>query len=587
MWILSHEILKTNTYRRSGKSLKPKCKPTILMNSRLWALLFFGLFQELGQAQTLSLDLGWHNERFRTAQLQGLVDSSISMHVLPLDIERTRLMVDDSLKLPTQVGREMLQFTSFEPSKGVRMSILPLHWRHQYNMHHNYGWQNGPMVPNKGQQMYVSWGVHFRWGKLFSMQLRPEAIWAQNHNFMRPPVRHGGIDNPDRFGSKAVLELFAGQSYAKWHHGPISWGISTENFQWGPARNGSLLFSNSAPGFLHLSVHTNRPIKTKAGSFEGQFVGGRLRYSGFFPYSIDGVPAAEITSTANGTAEHSKISAISINYQPKWVPGLFIGGGFGLQSVGKQLLPGIFAVFFPGDERANNANFAAQNGLVSVKLRYLLPRVGAEFYAEVGRDDWWFDLQDLATDPFHSTVYLLGMNKVKTLSDNDHYLRFGFEFTKLMGPMTQLSRSPGRSFYTHSNGFGWTHRGQILGVGLPPGSIRHTIDASWHKGTNQIGLALERIEYAQDLYYFRMPFLLNPNIGNPLAMDYTKRFVDLVAKLKVQAGYKKLIVGTEGMIVRTYNFQWIYEFNGTPDAFRFPGHNFLSLNLHSYLYYRF
>lgn len=556
-----------------------------------WVFLFVWLWSFGLNAQSISLDLEAAHTRVRDAQLQGLVDSSVSMMVLPLDLARLPLTGKDTAISPVAHFWPSATNGPFQWKKAIdkenwSLTLLPIHFRHQYNQHHNYGWQNGPMLPNKGQQMYLSAGVHLALGSRFSMQIRPEAIWAQNHNFMRPPVRHGGIDNPDRFGTDAVEEVYAGQSYLKFHHGPISWGVSTENVQWGPARHGSLLLSNSAPGFLHLTAHTNRPIRTKIGSFEGQFIGGRLRYSGFYPYSIDGVPAAEIVESPLGRREHSKLSAISLNYQPKWIPGLFLGGGFGIQSINLRTIPGLFAVVLPGNERANNANFSSQNGLMSLHVRYLLPAVQAEFYGEVGRDDWWFDLQDLATDPFHTTVFLLGMNKLRTLGKSDHYLRFGFEFTKLMGPMTQLSRGPGNSFYTHSNGIGWTHRGQILGVGLPPGSIRHTLGASWHKGHHLVGLQFERIEYAQDLYYFRMPFLFNPNIGNPMAMDYTKRFVDLLAKLKVQLAWKGVVVGTEAMLVRTLNFQWIYEHMGTPDPFRFPGHNFWSLNMHSYLYYR-
>lgn len=585
MW--NREIRKISRFERFCYQASYHFKPTNLPQARWWALVFLCLWTHRAGGQSLSLDLGIYQQRLRDAQLQGLIDSQLSMHVLPLDLERTKVFANDSAFAPSDLLRDLAQMRVYQKEKGLKLTILPVHFRHQYNMHHHYGWQNGPMVPTRGQQMYLSVGVHLRLNKHMSLQIRPEGIWAQNHDIPNPPVRHGGIDNPDRFGTKALEEMFAGQSYLKWHHGPISWGVSTENVQWGPSRNGSLILSNSAPGFLHLTAHTNRPIRTKIGSFEGQFVGGRLRYSGFYPYSIDGVPTATIEPSPFGKREHSKISALTLNYQPRWVPGLFLGGALGIQSVGMASIPGLFAVLLPGNERANNANFSAQNGLFSLQIRYLLTPVQAEFYAEVGRDDWWYDLQDLATDPFHTTVFLLGMNKVKTLSKTDHYLRFGFEFTQLMAPITQISRAPGRSFYTHSNGIGWTHRGQILGVGLPPGSIRHILGASWHKGQHSIGLDLERIEYAQDLFYFRMPFLLNPNIGNPLAMDYTKRFVDLVAKLRVQSGYKGLVAGVEGMLVRTLNYQWIYDTSRPPDPFRFPGFNVWSVNVHSYLYYRF
>jgi hypothetical protein len=84
-----------------------------------------------------------------------------------------------------------------------------------------------------------------------------------------------------------------------------------------------------------------------------------------------------------------------------------------------------------------------------------------------------------------------------------------------------------------------------------------------------------------------MPYLINPAIGNSLAMDFTKRFVDLVAKVRMQTAYKGLIVGADAMVLHTLNFQWGYIPNGTPEAFRrFPS-NYWSVNAHMYAYYRF
>jgi hypothetical protein len=564
----------------------------------LFVLLLLGYNRPL-IAQTVSLDLPYFDDYLRDQQLLGNVDGRISWMLKPLHIQKTLqgkdVFASDSSwwlgDTKSDFGRSQLA-----NSKGVELLLLPFHHRTQYNALHNYGWQNGPMVSSRGLQYYFSGGFNFQYKQKLEVQLRPEYVYAVNRPQANPPVRHGGIDNPEKMGLAPFQEWYAGQSYIKWHWKALSMGLSTENVQWGPARQGSLFLSPSAPGFLHMSIHTNRPVKTPIGHFEAQFIGGRLRYSGFYPYGIDWIVPTEppfepfrtpdITPSPLGTREHSKLSAITTTFQPKGLKGLYVGGAFGVQSVNYSPWRGLLAVFMPGTERANNANFSSQNALITLFGRYLIPEAGFEIYGELGRDDWWFDGQDLAVDPFHTTVGILGMAKVKSLGKRDHYLRFSTEFTKLMGPMTQISRSPGNSFYTHSNQIGWTHRGQILGVGLPPGSNRQQIGLLWNKGYNRVGFNFERIEYAQDLFYFRMPFLFNPAIGNSLAMDYTKRFVDLVSTVRLQSAYRGLIFGVDVMYLQIFNYQWVYVPNATPNGFRFPGYNYRSVNAHAYLYYR-
>ncbi|MFX8805488.1 capsule assembly Wzi family protein, partial [Acinetobacter baumannii] len=53
-------------------------------------------------------------------------------------------------------------------------------------------------------------------------------------------------------------------------------GISSENLWWGPGIYNSLLMSNNAPGFWHLTFNSRKPLKTPIGDFEWQLIGGKL-----------------------------------------------------------------------------------------------------------------------------------------------------------------------------------------------------------------------------------------------------------------------------------------------------------------------
>ena len=78
-----------------------------------------------------------------------------------------------------------------------------------------------------------------------------------------------------------------GQSSIKLNFNKLSFGISNENIWWGPSIRNSIMMSNHARGFRHFTFNTIRPIKTKIGNFEWQFVTGRLEKSGFNPPNTD------------------------------------------------------------------------------------------------------------------------------------------------------------------------------------------------------------------------------------------------------------------------------------------------------------
>jgi len=546
------------------------------------------------QAQSASLDLFHLLEYVRDKQLLGNVDSNVSFMLQPM----SKALISEKADSATlhETFDYHTKHLKIAGKTDLAIQVLPFHYRIQLNSIHNYGWQNGPMVSNRGWQSYYSMGAAFKLGNWLEVQLRPEYIWAQNMAISNPPVRHQGIDMPERMGTEQFREVYAGQSYLKFHWKGWSAGISTESLKWGPSRHGSLFISPSAPGFLHFTIHTNKPLKTRIGNFEGQFLGGRLRYSGFYPYPIqwelpatlpiEPYRAPDITVSPLGTGEHSKVSMITGNYHPRWIKGLFLGGAFGVQSSNAPWPVGYLAVFAPGRESGNASNPYVQNAIASIFSRYVVPSANLELYAEFARDDWFANLRDLALDPVHSSVYLVGLSKIFRLTGKNRYIRFETEITQLMPPMSQVSRAPGFGFYTHLNGVGWTHRGQNLGVGLPPGSTRQQAGLLLNSGPKRFGFSFERIEYAQDLFYFRMPFLLNPSMGNSLAMDYNLRFVDLLGKFHFQKSGKRLVVGTDFMVRRTLNFQWQFAPNGQRADFQFH-RNFWTFNLHSYLSYKF
>lgn len=561
----------------------------------------FLLTVQQSKAQTASLDIPYFDEALRRGQLLGQVDSTISFNIRPVDARRAsginHIFRGDSLLFPHD-GYKYFRFTDWTDKKGhFRLTLLPLVSKHRYNDHHPYGWQDGPMIPNKGWQHYVSGGVYARY-RFLEIQFRPEYVSAQNRPFQNPPVRVNNIDMPDRFGTEPYAAAFFGQSFVKLHLGPIAVGLSNENIWFGPGRKNGIIMTNNAPGFLHFSLHSNKPIKTPIGAFEFQLVGGELKYSGFFNYGRNTqsgsfpLMAPDIRpNPVLGNKTHTWVSTGAVSYQPRWVPGLSLGGARAIQVNKKpEKLTYVLTAFGPagGAEEWLSGNLRGRNQLLSLFGRYFFRPVAAEVYFEVGREDYWKDWEDLLTNPTHTTVWMMGIRKMIPLKGKSHWLELWTEVTRLQMPPSIFTRGTGFSFYTHSSARGWTNRGQVLGAGIGPGSNMRSLGVVWNKGYHQIGLQFERVVYHEDMFYTRMPFIRSGNGTNPFQSDYTKHFVDIGGMLDLQTNIGGLLLGARWHLLRTFNFQWLYNpFGGEPDGFRFPGIHVWSHNFNLYTVYRF
>jgi hypothetical protein len=584
------------------------------------------------KAQTVPVGMPFFEDALRRAQLMGRVDADVSFMVRPVDPSRAFGLQNafgyDSVLFPTDTTKYSrytdllcyykkdssaagLHFSTAYDTAGqetyrpknnwqARLTLLPIYTHTRRTGHHPYGWNDGPMVPNKGLQQYISGGVHLRLG-FFEAQYRPERVWAQNDSFQNPPFRARQIDNPDRMGQDTYVARFRGQSYVKAHLGPIAMGFSSENVWWGPGLKNAIILSNNAPGFGHFTIHTNRPIKGRYGTIEGQMVLGKLEYSGFFPYSRRYPPGTWPPIAANIVADttlktpfHSYVNAMQAVYQPIWLPGLFLGLSRVVQIAGET---NDFANYFrilylaPRGEQTfqgPDADGMNRNQLVAISARYLLPEAHAELYFEMGREDFWFDLEDLITRPSYSTVWLAGMRKIYKLSGRDRWFQVKGEYTKISAPFANYARPniQANSFYTHSNGFGWTHRGQVLGAGIGPGSVMNTATFTYGKGFNTFGLTFERVSYNEDLFYNEIDYLRLGTV-NPFFIDVSKQFVDWGLMLHHHTAYGHFFVGYQLHLRRTYNFQWNYDPFSLPGIFRFPGVNVWSLNADISCVYRF
>jgi hypothetical protein len=482
-------------------------------------------------------------QRARNEQLLGREDSLVSFALRPIIQNKTK---------------HSLSYSKDSKEGKFEIHPLPISLKQQYNTLAPLGRNDGAMIPAKGYQMLFSAGVYASYRAL-SIQIKPEYVFAVNPSFEtfhleesnRARFSHifylNTSDIPERFGDKSYNYLFWGQSSIKLKIKKIEAGISTENLWWGPGQYNSLIMSNNAPGFLHFTLNTREPIRTFLGSFEGQLISGKLVSSGLdvsdAEYIVDGVNYRQPKLD-----QWRYLSGISINYQPKWIPGLFLGLNRVFQIYNTDLGKG-FSDYFPvitpfQKALLPNEDAKGRDQVASISLRWVLKESKAEFYIENGWNDSSIDLLDLFDSPEHSKSYLLGLSKIFMLTkDDNRYLKLTFESTRLEQSADRLVR-PAYSWYQHHIILhGYTQMSQVIGAGIGPSGNSQTLDFSvWNKD-RVWGVQCERFAHNLDFYYDAYP-------------DYKNKWVDMNLNTYAYRRYGNLGIQAKLNTAIMRGYQW-------------------------------
>ena len=543
----------------------------------LIAITSFNIFSNNIKAQSLPVGTFGLEDYYRRKQLLGELDSTISFSVRPL-FPASSFKVNDVFDPDSTLSKDGFFKSSgpirFAKGKG-EFQVLPFSWQQQYNSHHPYGWNDGAMIPARGYQTMVSGGFFAKIGPL-SIQLRPEFVYAQNRDFdgflldrsddelRKYYGSYNLIDAPERFGTGTYSKANWGQSSIRLTVGPISFGLSNENLWWGPGRNNALLMTNNAAGFKHLTLNTVRPIKTGIGSFEAQIIAGKLENSGLTPLSKTTLSTGENVFVPYRD-DWRYLTGFNINYQPKWVPGLFIGFMRDFMSYHEDLnglkdyLP--FFIPFQKVKSGIDGDPFARDQRISLYARWLFKEANAEVYFEYGLNDNSYNFRDFAGSPDHARAYIFGISKLVPIKNgNKESIQINAEVNQLSQSVDRLVR-PAGGFYQHSQvRQGYTNLGEIIGAGN--GGNLQSIDVSWVRGLKKIGLTFQRYEHNADFY-------------NDEIQDYngqSRRWVDFALAAKGDWNYKNFLFNAKLQGVKSLNYEWRMK-NYTPDKYYIPNND--------------
>jgi len=287
-------------------------------------------------------------------------------------------------------------------------------------------------------------------------------------------------------------------------------------------------------------------------------VSGRLDGSGFFG------PDTAILRT-KGIKPGVKrddwryLNAVTLNYQPRWLPGLSLGGARSFIIYSDNIDLSNYKTWLPVAEAFLKVNAGGHDRdkevpsdqIVSVWARWLLPKEHSEIYLEFGRVDHNWHLNDFLMEPAHTRAYIVGFRKLVPLTGTRHSLldvqleltQFSHNVPTLMRPYSGMA-----SWYTGGHGF--TNQGQILGAGIGTSSNMQLMNVAWVNGKKRIGLELYRLNHDDDFWeYLRL---------NRMA-DYRTHWIDISGALVADWNHRNLLFNLKLQTVGALNYMFLYD----------------------------
>ena len=557
------------------------------------AVSFAGLLLYAGivNAQTVPVGTVSVEDYYRRAQLLGHLDSTISFTVRPLhptSFGKADVFYPDVMEQKYNLLETDSRFISKDGR--LEVSYLPLRLQTQFNSHHPYGWNDGAMIPAKGLQTLFSAGVFAKYGPL-TIQLNPEVVIAGNARFETFNNNHydvivaryydfyNKIDQPVRFGDSEYSKAYWGQSSIRLNYSALSIGLSTENLWWGPGMRNSLLMSNNAPGFKHLTFNTLRPIKTPIGSFEGQLIAGRLEGSGFGPLEPNRNYFGSELYLLKPT-DWRYLSGLVFTWQPKWVPGLFVGLTRSSQTYSKNL-SGIhdYLPLFSSIKKVNaDTPINKRDERTSMFFRWLWTEEQAEVYFEMGHNNFSGDLRDAILEPNSSRAYIFGLRKLLPFNhSSEENIMVNVEVTQMAETSVEKIKTASGWYTSEGIPHGYTNKGEVLGAGIGPGSNLQSLEVSWVKGLKKLGLQIERYLHNDDFYYYAYLDSKDPR----------RHWTDISLSAHGEWNFKNFIFNAKLQGIKSLNYQWYLDKDIVSDTYWVNGKDVFNFQVQAGLTYRF
>ena len=449
--------------------------------------------------------------------------------------------------------------------KDFRFLLGNISMTHRINDKMNVSNNDGSMLPAAGIQQRASINVGLNYKRLY-VHIAPEILKAENKDL--PPFQSdpqdvnyyaryylydvNKIDMYWRFGKEKIDQVLPGQSSIRYQDEHFSIGLSTENLWWGPSLRNSLVLSNNANGFPHLTFNTVKPKETKIGRFEAQTILGKLQNPSFEHPDNETMKNIWRDGIYFKDTVARYMSGFVISWEPKWTPNFYIGMSSSLSG------------YLGGDDKRLVAYplFGSRKPikLGSLFFRYVMPKDKTEFYGEFGRADKMATPLNLIRDSI-PMGYTAGIRKFIPLSKGKSHLFMGIEVSRLELPDPRLIFAPNAPYgvpltNSWSTGSevrqGYTNNGQVMGAWVGPGSNSQTLQLGWVKGPKKISITGERVQHNNDFYYYNY-------ITNDLRAAFqnpNKHWADISVTGQVQWNVYNMLISAAWSYTKMINYRW-------------------------------
>ena len=349
-------------------------------------------------------------------------------------------------------------------------------------------------------------------------------------------------DLPLRFGDQRYTRIDPGETTVEVVLPFVAVGATSAAQWWGPGIRNALVMSNNAAGIPRGYLRTPKPLRTRLGDVEAQWMLGGLEESPFF----------DIDSRNNLRS----VSAAAITLRLAADSGLTIGAARAVYANVRRFerLPGHVAdVLFdwhrpPLDGPVNRTS----DQITSLFARWVIPDAGVAAHVEWARSRLPTSFRELVVDPQLGQGYTVGLEWAKEIGAAT-IIRAQAEATTLEQTPESVGGMAPEFYASHSVIQGYTQEGQSVGAAIGPGSSSQYLGATLVRGNWQLGGTLGRIRWEEGAYY------RPPSQGR---FAWRAHDVSLFAGLSARRDWRWAQV--EASLLRTLRMNYLFQ---TPNAF--------------------
>jgi hypothetical protein len=419
---------------------------------------------------------------------------------------------DDSMRIGTLLGtcwgnasliRSSLSLTPATDEPRVKVTPVDPLIASTWNSRLPVSLNDGALWAGRGFNVAVAAGARFTYRKA-RLTLAPQIVTSQNRPFpiiaspdpqkspFSSPWQAGPVyaDLPLRFGALPYTRVDFGESAAELTWRAVSVAATTAPQWWGPGIRNALVMSNNAAGIPRVELRTARPIPTRFGQIEAQWMIGGLGESPFF----------DRDERNNLRSISAAIATLRLSVDT----GLTVGAARAAYANVRRLgrLPARVADVFTDWHRAplDGPVEKQSDQVLSVFARWVFPDAGVAAHLEWAKLQIPRSIRDLFVEPQASQGFTVGAEWAHTFGVAST-IRVQFEATTLeQTPETVGGITP--EFYgSHSVAQGFTQQGQSIGAAIGPGGSAQFIGGGLLHRAWKFEANLGRNRWQENAYY--------------------------------------------------------------------------------------